>query len=128
MEGRTSKRGNNFDGENPFLFLITLIPITTQTSQYRLISATSHYSQYISMKQNRPKLLSPKHYPTFFLISSLESISIFKTKQKTSLMKPDTFESLTIFSATTIPQPLSTDAFKYKNSENGLCLQKFEMK
>ena len=41
---------------------------------YRQISATSHCCQYLSMKQDMPKPLSPY----FFLISSLEFISTFK--------------------------------------------------
>ena len=40
-------------------------------------------------------------------------------------MKPDTsdFKSLPSFPATTIPTPLSSHAFKQKNSENSLSLE-----
>ena len=53
--------------------------------------------------------------PYFFLINSLKSISILKTKK--SLMKPDTvdFKSVSTFPATTIPTPLSAYAFKTQN-------------
>ena len=54
-----------------------------KTSHYRQISATLHYSQYLSMKQVMPKPLSPKPFPTFFLIS-------FQNQK--SLMKPGTFD------------------------------------
>ena len=67
--------------ENPFLLLLLItLSLSPFSPQYWQFSVTSHYSQYLSMKQVIPKPLSHKLFPYFFLINSLKSVSTFKTK------------------------------------------------
>ena len=84
------------------------------------------------MKQDMPKALSLNTFPTFFLLApkNLSPLS----KQKKSLMKPDTidFKSFPAFLLQLHPfQHLIISPHMIlngKNSENSLCLTKLEMK